>query len=622
MATTPTNLPVPSDSPRDLKFNAGKIDEFVTSGNHVYVDRFGDEHRTIAGINYDANQAMLNYGYITKKSFEIGATLDTPNTVLQWESNGEYYRWDGDWSQPKVVPAGSTPDSTGGIGEGKWVGVGDASLRSDLAGAGGSDMIGTPNGTVEERLNQLKDKDEDLGKKIVTTIIPCPTPTIDNGVKAVVKSSSDDDFYIISKRANGKSGFIALRVTNDVSVSDASNYGGASPFRPGSVERVRDAIYAKLAPSTKSSGVTLSTLTASQIATLYGFTATGSSINAVTASGDFSLISPQVYNVPNGESVVYKLEMSNKATIRLGCSNGASTTVNISISRDGTNWLLQKTVNTQLPPSGLGPLPLDIEVNGLSGVWYVRVSNGHANPLYLVGLNIGYIGSDKIYDYDAFIATIEPDLSTGPSYYFGGNGATEFAAKELSTGKFFGTFHGGHSNFLQRLRTESASYNLDSSTAPTLLLTKNATLHSASLITVQSSTYNYVASTQFGDGVAITNFALQKQSGEAILCERIYTHMATSARNFDWIHLPVLLNKTDDGDVQVGQCGFIQQFRSDDAAYVNCYFSQVNVSENGYGGAYVSFQNNYNKQYYGSVFSSSVGVPLSDGSYTTCKEFF
>lgn len=31
MATTPTNLPVPSESPRDLKFNAGKIDEFVTS---------------------------------------------------------------------------------------------------------------------------------------------------------------------------------------------------------------------------------------------------------------------------------------------------------------------------------------------------------------------------------------------------------------------------------------------------------------------------------------------------------------------------------------------------------------------------------------------------------------
>jgi hypothetical protein len=39
----------------------------------------------------------------------------------------------------------------------------------------------------------------------------------------------------------------------------------------------------------------------------------------------------------------------------------------------------------------------EFDVNGLSGVWYVRVSNGHTNPLYLVGLNIGYIGSDKIF---------------------------------------------------------------------------------------------------------------------------------------------------------------------------------------------------------------------------------
>lgn len=153
MATTPTNLPVPSESPRDLKFNAGKIDEFVTSGNHVYVDRFGDEHRTIAGINYDANQAMLNYGYITKKSFEIGATLDTPNTALQWESNGEYYRWDGDWSQPKVVPAGSTPDSTGGIGEGKWVGVGDASLRGDLNKPDGGTNITVGSKTLDDLLS-------------------------------------------------------------------------------------------------------------------------------------------------------------------------------------------------------------------------------------------------------------------------------------------------------------------------------------------------------------------------------------------------------------------------------------------------------------------------------------
>ncbi|QIM42624.1 hypothetical protein [Leclercia adecarboxylata] len=132
MATQPTNQPVPSETPRDLKFNAGRIDEFVTSDSHTYTDRFSQKHRTIAGLNYDANQVMLYYGYITKKSFEQGATLDTPNTVLQLESNGEYYRWDGDWSQPKVVPPGSTPHNAGGVGPGKWVGVGDAALRSEV----------------------------------------------------------------------------------------------------------------------------------------------------------------------------------------------------------------------------------------------------------------------------------------------------------------------------------------------------------------------------------------------------------------------------------------------------------------------------------------------------------
>ncbi|MGL4725611.1 MAG: hypothetical protein ACRCWW_14085 [Scandinavium sp.] len=131
MTTTPTQLAVPSEKPQDLKFNAGKIDEFVTSDEHEYVDRFGNSHRTIAGINYDANQAILNYGYITKDSFEDGSTLSTANECLRWKSNGEYYRWDGAF--PKVVPPGSTPDSTGGIGEGKWVSVGDAALRTELA---------------------------------------------------------------------------------------------------------------------------------------------------------------------------------------------------------------------------------------------------------------------------------------------------------------------------------------------------------------------------------------------------------------------------------------------------------------------------------------------------------
>lgn len=139
MATTPTNKPIPSEDPRDLKFNAGKIDEVVTSDAHYYTDRFGVRRWTIAGFQYTAEEAIRKYGYITMDSFEDGATLTLPNQTLRYEANGEYYRWDGEF--PKTVSSSSTPESAGGIGLGKWVSVGDASLRTALAGQNGVDLV-------------------------------------------------------------------------------------------------------------------------------------------------------------------------------------------------------------------------------------------------------------------------------------------------------------------------------------------------------------------------------------------------------------------------------------------------------------------------------------------------
>jgi hypothetical protein len=158
MATQPTNLPVPSESPRDLKFNAGKIDEFVTSMGWTYTDRFGQQHYTIEGINYIAQQAMVAFGYVilTGKTFTTGATLNSPNEVLLNTADGEYYKWTGSFaSGGKIVPAGSTPASSGGIGPGAWIGVGDASLRSDLASGGKAALVGYGSTTVKGALDDL-----------------------------------------------------------------------------------------------------------------------------------------------------------------------------------------------------------------------------------------------------------------------------------------------------------------------------------------------------------------------------------------------------------------------------------------------------------------------------------
>lgn len=145
MATTLTNLPVPSESPFDFKFNIGKIDEVVTSMGWTYTDRFGQKHYTIEGINYLSQQAMAAFGYVilTGKTFTTGATINNPNEVLLNTADGEYYKWTGTFaSGPKVVPENSTPASTGGIAPGSWLGVGDASLRAALAAMDGEKLIG------------------------------------------------------------------------------------------------------------------------------------------------------------------------------------------------------------------------------------------------------------------------------------------------------------------------------------------------------------------------------------------------------------------------------------------------------------------------------------------------
>ncbi|MFP2504649.1 hypothetical protein [Buttiauxella gaviniae] len=135
MATTPSQKPVASELPQDLKFNSGKIDEFVTSMGWTYTDRFGNKHYTIEGINYLAQQAMAAFGYtvLSGLSFDTGATITDPNQILFNDADNSYYKWTGSLAAgQKVVPENSTPETSGGVGPGKWLNVGDTGLRNEI----------------------------------------------------------------------------------------------------------------------------------------------------------------------------------------------------------------------------------------------------------------------------------------------------------------------------------------------------------------------------------------------------------------------------------------------------------------------------------------------------------
>ncbi|HHR5813638.1 TPA: glycosyl hydrolase family 28-related protein, partial [Providencia alcalifaciens] len=150
----PTQKPVPSSDIKDLFFNSGLLDIWATSLECKYIDRFGNCHLTAAGMEWlfkelvtkfkiESEQALLAAGYAPAGTFQEGADVVSRNGTVLWklpDGDGDYYRWDGDL--PKQVPAGSTPQSTGGIDKGAWVSVGDASLRGDLNRESGAGLSG------------------------------------------------------------------------------------------------------------------------------------------------------------------------------------------------------------------------------------------------------------------------------------------------------------------------------------------------------------------------------------------------------------------------------------------------------------------------------------------------
>ncbi len=144
MTTYNTGNPLGSSAAKDLYDNAQNFDHLSNDqSNELWPDRFGNPRLTWHGMEIRYQEKLASMGWTLIDSFQDGANLTRADEALHWkrpDGNGEYYRWDG--ILPKDVPAGSTPDSTGGTGQGAWVSIGDASLRTDLAKPTGAGLIG------------------------------------------------------------------------------------------------------------------------------------------------------------------------------------------------------------------------------------------------------------------------------------------------------------------------------------------------------------------------------------------------------------------------------------------------------------------------------------------------
>ncbi len=76
-------------------------------------------------------RTLLDIAFVRTGTFAAGATLTDMRQTLEY--NGHEYSWAGTF--PKVVAAGATPETSGGIGAGAWVDRTDLLLRTELNNA-------------------------------------------------------------------------------------------------------------------------------------------------------------------------------------------------------------------------------------------------------------------------------------------------------------------------------------------------------------------------------------------------------------------------------------------------------------------------------------------------------
>ncbi len=148
-----TGNQVPSSDMRDVWDNNMVQDALINGDVHSVENRKGKRLTSWAGIENMTVNAAAGFGYITLNglSFSTGATVKL-NEILLNTDNNCYYKWTGFFPEGgMVVPEDSTLDSAGGEGPGKWMSVGDASLKWQLKKSGNASLV-----FVVENFHMLK----------------------------------------------------------------------------------------------------------------------------------------------------------------------------------------------------------------------------------------------------------------------------------------------------------------------------------------------------------------------------------------------------------------------------------------------------------------------------------
>lgn len=129
-----TGKPVGSTDARDLYDNAQNFDKFSIGQDLEYPDRLGVPRKSLAGIRAEVTEALSRLGYQVIGDYAIGLVVQDYRQVFR--KDNEFYRAKAELTLPYSLNGDWAVDAP------KFVSVGDAVLRQELASPSGASLIG------------------------------------------------------------------------------------------------------------------------------------------------------------------------------------------------------------------------------------------------------------------------------------------------------------------------------------------------------------------------------------------------------------------------------------------------------------------------------------------------
>lgn len=167
----------------------------------------GQTQKTLPAVLRDAGYTPASFDFSTGGTIPVNGRQYAVLWPLSAGGDGDYYYWEG--ALPKVIPAASTPASTGGVVDGAWRPVGDIALRTQLISS--ADNLGDALITVKQPLTgsvartlHARNRDtvylEDFGAvgNGTTDDTAAIQAALNSGASLITKTSSGKKFYKIT----------------------------------------------------------------------------------------------------------------------------------------------------------------------------------------------------------------------------------------------------------------------------------------------------------------------------------------------------------------------------------------------------------------------------------------